>query len=137
MIRLISIIMLFNTTLLIACGDSTSSTAGIDGSGQPVAVATTGTIDGFGSVIVNGTQFDSDRAQIFINNQPATENDLRAGYHVMVTGTISSDGKAVADKIEFTPNLVGSISAIDSNTKRITVLGQPFKSVTTHYLMPR
>ena len=131
MMRLTSIIILLNSTLLIACGGTSSQTAGIDGSGQPVAVATTGTIDGFGSVIVNGIEFESDRAQILINNQPATENDLRAGYHVSLSGTIANNGTAVATKIEYTPNLVGQISAIDNFNKRITVLGQEIQISNT------
>jgi hypothetical protein len=43
------------TLSLSGCGNSSGSqTAGIDGSGEPVATTSNGTIDGFGSVIVNG-----------------------------------------------------------------------------------
>lgn len=117
---------LITAAVLFGCGGTGGSqTAGIDGSGAPVASSNSnGTISGFGSVIVNGVKYESDKAQIFINGQTATENDLRVGYQVSVTGTIASDGKTTAEKIEFVPTLIGEISAIDLDNKRVTVLGK-------------
>lgn len=115
------------TLSLSGCGDSSSSqTAGIDGSGAPVATATTtnGTIDGFGSVIVNGLRYNSDKAQVLINGETAMEDNLRVGYQVRITGIIAIDGSATADKIEFTPTLVGVIEQIDASNNTLVVLGQ-------------
>jgi hypothetical protein len=113
---------LITAAVLIGCGGTGSQTAGIDASGSPVASNSNGTISGFGSVIVNGVKYESDKAQIIINGQAATESDLRVGYQVSVSGTIASDGKTTAEKIEFLPTLIGEITAIDLNNKRLTVL---------------
>ncbi|HEX7764249.1 MAG TPA: DUF5666 domain-containing protein [Cellvibrio sp.] len=111
--------------LLSGCGGSGGAqTAGIDGSGAPVASTNSnGAINGFGSVIVNGVKYESDKAQVLINGQLATEDDLRVGYQVSVTGTIT-DGKTTAEKIEFVPTLVGEITAIEPNNKLLVVLGK-------------
>lgn len=114
------------TLSLSGCGNSGGSqTAGIDGSGAPVATAitTNGTIDGFGSVIVNGLRYNSDKAQVLINGETAMEDNLRAGYQVRITGIIAIDGSATADKIEFTPTLVGVIEQIDASKNTLVVLG--------------
>ncbi len=112
--------------LLASCGGSGGSdVSGIDGSGAPVATSTHGTIDGFGSVIVNGVRYNSDKAQILINGEMAMEENLQVGYQVSLIGSIAKDGSATADKIEFTPNLVGTISAKNNNT--LVVMGQSIK----------
>ncbi len=108
--------------LLASCGGSGGSdVSGIDGSGAPVATSTQGTIDGFGSVIVNGVRYNSDKAQILINGEMAMEENLQVGYQVNLIGSIAKNGSASADKIEFTPNIVGVISAKNNNT--LVVMG--------------
>lgn len=116
---------LLTAALLASCGGSGGSqTAGIDGSGAPVASSNTnGTIDGFGSVIVNGIKYESDNAEVLINGQRATESELRVGYQVSVTGT-TSNGKTSADKIEFIPSIVGEITAFNPTNKTLMVLGK-------------
>jgi hypothetical protein len=124
---------LFNVTagivlILSACGggDSGSKIGGIDGSGAPVTAGTisVGAINGFGSVIVNGVRYNSDKAKILVNDQPASEINLHAGYQVKITGTKNSNGVATADTIEFYPNLLGTLSQIDLAAQQFTVLGQ-------------
>lgn len=111
--------------LLYACGGSDTQIGGIDGSGAPVTASTvsTGAINGFGSVIVNGVRYNSDKAKILIDEQLVTEDSLHIGYQVKITSTINSSGAAVADSIEFHPNLVGPISQINLSTQQFTVLG--------------
>lgn len=102
--------------LLASCGGSGGSdVSGIDGSGAPVATGTQGTIDGFGSVIVNGVRYNSDKAQILINGDMAMEENLQVGYQVRLIGSIAKDGSASADKIEFIPNLIGTITTKTSD----------------------
>lgn len=109
--------------VLCACGGS-NSLGGIDASGGPVTAGnvSTGAINGFGSVIVNGVRYNSDRAKILIDNQISNEENLRSGYQVKVTATINSDGSAIADTIEFYPNLVSTISDIDLTSQQLTLL---------------
>lgn len=113
------------TLALAGCGNSSGNqTAGIDGSGAPVATTSNGTIDGFGSLIVNGLRYDSDKAQILVNGETSMEDNLRVGYQVRITGSIAADGSATADKIEFTPTLVGTIERVDAGNNNLVLLGQ-------------
>lgn len=110
--------------LLCACGGSETQISGIDGSGAPAtsSIVSTGAINGFGSVIVNGVHYNSDKAKILIDDQVVTEDSLRAGYQVKITSTFNASGAAVADAIEFHPNLVGPINQINRTTQQFTVL---------------
>lgn len=124
-------ILLFSSSIFIsvvitACGGGGPSIGGIDGSGAPAVAGTmsSGTITGFGSVIVNGVHYNSDKAKILINDQIANEDNLRAGYHVKITGKVNSNGSSTADLIEFYPNLIGPISQLDLVTQELTVLNQ-------------
>jgi len=110
--------------VLCACGAPSNDMGGIDASGGRIAgTVSTGAINGFGSVIVNGVRYNSDKAKILINNQVATEDNLRTGYQVKITGSIESNGSALADTIEFSPNLVGAITNINLTAQQLTVLG--------------
>lgn len=117
---------IFTSLIITACGGGSSSIGGIDGSGAPAVAGTisTGAINGFGSVIVNGVRYNSDKAKILVNDQTATEDNLRTGYQVKITGHLNTDGSSVADTIEFTPNLIGTISQIDLSAQQLTILGQ-------------
>ncbi len=101
--------------------------AGIDGSGSPVAAdnVSTGTIDGFGSVIVNGVRYDTSLADISVSGDAATEDNLGVGAYVTVVGSINQDGMSgFASTVDFQPNVIGDISAINANQNNFTVLGQ-------------
>lgn len=113
---------------LAACGND-NEVAGIDASGAPVT-SSTGTIDGFGSVIVNGVRYDSSQSAILVNGETGNENDLRVGYRVKITGT-QEDDSGVAETIEFRPDLVGNITQIDIAKEQIIVLGQTIQITNT------
>lgn len=108
---------------LANCGGNNEETAGIDGSGAPVA-SSTGTIDGFGSVIVNGVRYDSSKARIHINNDLGSEEDLRTGYRVKITGSQTDNDAGIANTIEFRPDLVGIITHIDLAKEQLRILNQ-------------
>ncbi len=101
--------------------------AGIDGSGSPVAAdnVSTGTIDGFGSVIVNGVRYDTSLADITVSGENATEDNLGVGAYVTVVGSINHNGiSGFASTLNFQPNVVGNITAINANQNNFIVLGQ-------------
>ena len=100
-------------------------TSGISGSGMPVA---RGTIDGFGSIFVNGVEFDTSNATIILDGELATEDDLGVGMVVLVKGTVNPDGvTGIAETVIFDDEVEGPITAIEVNAngdaKLITVLG--------------
>ena len=104
-------------------GGGNGDTGGIDGRGTPVAVQ--GSITGFGSVIVNGVQYDTEGAEFEIDGEIGSQDDLAIGDIVVLAGTISDDGvSGTATKVTFDDLVEGPVTAKDTNLGRLTVLGQ-------------
>ncbi len=105
-------------------GDS-GSVAGIGGSGY----TSSGSITGFGSVFVNGVEFETDSATFDVDGEDGTQADLAIGMVVRVNGSINEDGlTGVAESISFDEELQGPVSApiiydIDGVNGTFTVLG--------------
>jgi len=107
-----------------------SAGGGIDGTG----IMSAGVVTAFGSVVVNGTEFDTSNAAVFINGEQVGVGDdavlenLDIGMVVTVEGRTSKDGtRFTADRVVYSDNVVGpveSISDIDPTTKEVVVLGQ-------------
>jgi hypothetical protein len=115
--------------LLISCsgGGASSSSGGIGGSGM----TSQGSVSGFGSIIVNGTEFDTTNARIIVEGEEkgigdaVVLNNLEVGMVVTVYGTDSNN--PVADRVTYNDNVEGpveSINVIDATRKDIVVLGQ-------------
>jgi hypothetical protein len=112
--------------ILIACGGGGGSSiiagGGIGGTGKSA-----GTVTAFGSVFVNGTEFEIDNNTVItIDGQPKTEADLQVGFFVLVESDI---GDTVANSIDFSESVRGTVEAITvSNlatlSATMTVLGQ-------------
>ncbi len=103
--------------VLGACGGSSAPpaattpppTGGITGTGAAVSI---GTISGFGSVIVNGTRYDTASAMFTIDGQSGSQSDLAVGDVVVVKGTAEDDTTgAIAETVEFDDNVEGPIEA--------------------------
>lgn len=115
-------------TFLGVCIVSALAACGGGGGGDDSTVAATdtviGTITAFGSVVVNGIEFDDASASISIDGAAAARNRLREGMVVQVRGRIRSDGSGVADSIEFNDCVQGPIAAMNRVQNTVTVLGQ-------------
>ena len=107
--------------LLLTFSNSCGSDGGIGGTGISV-----GTITGFGSVFVNGVEFNTDDAVIMVDGAPATESNLGIGMVVTVEGTFDNNGiTGKADRITYEELVKGQVDAIDDlNQKSLAVLGQ-------------
>jgi len=115
------------TTLavLTACGGG-GSTGGIGGTGNNPDVAV-GTISQFGSVWVNGVEYDTRDTTIRIDDNPGAESDLRIGMVVRVDGSISG---ARAGEITVDGAVKGFVEqVIDVN--RMVVMGQTIQIDST------
>ena len=107
---------------LVAC-DTGNQTAGIDRGGS-TRVSVAGPITAFGSIVVNGVHYAVDHAAVEIDGDPGTAADLELGQVVMIDGERDAAGATgTADTVHFRTNVRGSISAIDSATSELTVLG--------------
>ncbi len=129
--------------LTSACSGSntqTSNTAPTTTSAETPAVASSsaaptvsrlaiGEIDGFGSVIVNGVHYDTDKAEIIVDGEIASEDALDVGMLVEVDAEETAEDGAKdkspeAKQIRFYSKLVGEIEGIDAQAQTLTVMGQ-------------
>ena len=117
---------------LAACSSETEVAGiGIGGSGKtPVAseITSTGTITGFGSIIVNDVRFETSSSTFDVDDNPdSTEDDLAIGMRVTVAGTLNADGvTGNATSVTYDEELSGPVSSVDdkdADNKTITVLG--------------
>ena len=116
--------------LITACGSGgggDDTFAGIDGRGAPVrvGVVSSGTISGFGSVIVNGVRYDTSNARFDIDDGPGSESDLAVGQVVTIVGSTDDDGTdARADSVTFDDLVEGPVESVDTADSSFVVLGQ-------------
>ncbi|MGH7818593.1 MAG: DUF5666 domain-containing protein, partial [Candidatus Binatia bacterium] len=100
--------------------DSCSSDDGIEGTGH-----SDGSASGFGSVFVNGVEFDTSGAEILVDGEPATEDALQVGMVLSVSGRFDANGRrGDAGRVEFDHRIAGPVDAVAAEEKRITALGQ-------------
>lgn len=112
--------VVLGAALAASCGGGGGSFGGSDRPG-----ASSGAITGFGSVIVNGVEWNTDAATITVDDQPGTESQLRVGQVVTIRGSVNASGtRGDADTIDFDAAIEGPISFIDPVLDRFTVLGQ-------------
>ena len=124
---------------LTACGgggggsDSTTSSPVTSGS-----TITSGVITGFGSVFVDGVEFETANSSFSLDDGDdgiENEDGLAVGMVVTVTGTVNADGKTGnAEHIEFDDELEGIVNANNvaaDGTGTMTVMGQTVFIKTT------
>lgn len=128
-----------SSTVLLACGggggdsrsNEGSSTSG-PGASAPL-VYTQGTIEGLGSIHVNGVRFDDSQAQVFDDTGAArSRSDLKLGMLVEVVAPAAQPGVVAgslpttrAQEIRMVSELQGPVTAVGADT--LTVLGQSIR----------
>ena len=81
--------------LLLGCSGGESGTGAKSGPQVSNPVGNNliqGVVTGFGSVYVNGVEYDTDTAMIYLDDAPASESDLKVGMVVTVVGSVNNDG---------------------------------------------
>jgi hypothetical protein len=87
-----------------------SSGGGISGTSLVI-----GPIDEFGSIVVNGIEFDTDNAEVFLEGDPATLADLQLGMVVFVQGAVKKNGlRGRADIVAADHVLLGPVEAVNA-----------------------
>lgn len=90
-----------------AGGGSVADTGGVSGTG-----ISQGSISAFGSIFVNGVEWDLDGAAIRIDDAEVSESDLRLGMVVRVKGDFSDDGlTGSALSVDFDAEIEGPIAS--------------------------
>jgi hypothetical protein len=101
------------TTLVVlvglACSSGTgtelTATGGMSGTG-----ISQGSIDSFGSIFVNGVEWEIGSAQIQIDDSVGSEGDLRVGMVVRVRGDLDASGlSGIATSVDYDDDLEGPI----------------------------
>lgn len=120
-LAIIAMLLIAAAFIIISCGSGGGGFAGggISGTGS----SATGVITGFGSIFVNGTEYQVTSATINVNdNHNATESDLKIGMKVTVEAV-----KNEASSIVYEPEVVGAASNKNTDAfgvKSFDVLGQ-------------
>lgn len=125
--------------LLISCssGSTANSGGGVGGTG----IISRGAISEFGSIIVNGTEFDTTTAVVVVDGEEigtgdtVIDNNLDIGRVVTVQGmTDDSEDGGKAEKVIYRSDVKGPVSQVDDSdpdTLVLTVMGQ---TVMVNYL---
>ena len=126
-------LMLGALLAVVACGGGGGGGSVASGGTGGTGVSS-GTVTGFGSVFVNGVEFDTQTGSVTLDGSSgpdeATDSHrgLKVGMVVKVDGEFDDDGiHGAATEIEYEDNLEGpvdSITDIDATTKQAVVLGQ-------------
>ncbi len=131
------LLMLIMSTLLFfitACGGSSDESPPpiIETPNPPpptpttAITSTTGVITGFGSVFVNGVEYETDTTHVSTDDQEsANETDLEVGMVIILAGVINSDGTTgSAETIHYEEQIKGPLESIDLAVSTMTVMGQ-------------
>jgi len=111
------------TLILAACGGGGGGTTGtVSGSASPSASTLSGTVTGFGSVIVDGVRVDDRAVAAGVEQEDGTTRnvELKIGQHVEV----KHDGTLVATSIRVRSEVEGPVDSVDLAARQLTVLNQ-------------
>ncbi len=113
----IAAILLVSILLIISCGGGGNyAGGGIGGTGVYAGV-----VSGFGSVWVNGIEFDTTGAAITVNGNNTTEANLKVGMKVNIK-VENNKVKTIAYESEIKGTI--DINSVDTVNNKLTVLGQ-------------
>ncbi len=123
-------VVLVTFIVMTACGGGGGGGASTSPARTTTATLSSGEIEGFGSIIVNGVEYNTENAEFEIENQASgSQNDLREGMQVTIEGTTNDDGlNGTATRVHFEDNLEGPIASVTpSNTglsKELQIMGK-------------
>jgi hypothetical protein len=119
------IYLLIGALVAAGCSDSDNNKTPDIQPLQGIDIVATGTITGFGSVMANGIEFNTDSATVTMDGEPGNLSDLRIGMVVSIRGTLSDDsGAGIAREINFTDDAEGPITGINAANNSFVVLGR-------------
>lgn len=117
--------------VLVACGGGGGGSSlgvadgGIRGTGSSV-----GPVSGFGSVFVNGVQFDTEglNPEVVSDDGISQESELDVGMILRVNGVWQDDGQGTANQLQYDDTLRGEMSVtqdwnLDTRTAQLSIYG--------------
>lgn len=115
----------FSALGITACQESANEST-------PAATAApaivSGVITNFGSIFVNGVEYETGSSSVSLDGSPASEADLKIGMFVTLDATINADGSTgVAKTVSFADEVegvVGTVNIAADGTGTLVVMGQ-------------
>ena len=91
---------------------------GVGSGGTGISSAAVGAITGFGSIIVNGVRYDTERAALTLSDS----DTLKLGMTVRVRGVVNADlVNGVASTIESSADARGAVAAVDLANNNLVI----------------
>jgi len=123
------VLILSSSILLSACGGGGSSSSNNNSTFS-------GTVTGFGSVFVNGVEFETAGTSFSVDDDNGTEDDLKVGMKVTVVGSIDGNGTTgTATLISYNDELEGIVInngiGAGQTTGDINIMGQTVSITST------
>jgi len=123
-------ILAVTSLLFAACGGSGGGDSLAGGGIGGTGITASGAITGFGSIFVNGIEFETADASRDIDGETSVSDGsdddtvLGIGMVVTVVGTLNDDGvTGIADSIQYDNAVQGPVIDIDPIARRFNVLG--------------
>ncbi len=120
---------------LTACGGGGSGSTGTAASSS---ISSVGTITGFGSIYVNGIEFETDGSSYRVDDEDKfDDSSLAVGMKVKVEGSVNDDGlTGTASRVLYDDDVegpidAGSLTVLDANTMTFTILGLSIRADAT------
>lgn len=110
--------------LLAACGSEATPPVSASGSGNGSGSASaSGTITGFGSVFVNGKQFETSGSSFIVDGQSGSQSDLKVGMTVTVNGSFNGTQRS-ANAVLQKDAVEGLVQSAATDGLSVIVMGQ-------------
>lgn len=121
-----AILCTLTVTGLVSCGSS-----GSDSTTSASTTSTSGIITGFGSVYINGVEYETDNASVTIDGSQSAETDLGVGDVCVLQGSVNADGvTGTATAVICTDELEGYVLDVSSLTNGIGTMNVMGQTVT-------
>ncbi len=115
----------FGALAFAGCNSGTSSSTG---AASTTGLKHTGVITGFGSVFVNGVEYETGSSSVILDGVAGQDSNLKIGMVVTVEGSVNKDGiHGTATHINYADELEGIVTATNiaaDGTGTLTVMGQ-------------
>ena len=109
--------------LLASCGGSDGG--GIGGTGKTHTIENDGlilgTVNGFGSIVINDQRFDTQNAEFIVDGKVASITDLQIGMNI---GARVNFTKKQASEVVYQPLVAGPIDSTNGTFTTLSILGQ-------------
>ena len=109
--------------VLGGCGGGGDGPPGASAGNAGGSAAASGTITGFGSVFVNGKKFETHSASFVVDGQSGSQNDLKLGMTVVVTGSVNGDQRS-ASSARQRDAVEGLVQSVAADGLSLVVMGQ-------------